>query len=80
MAYINDTKTQVARHKIYLQNSVVCLQSDWWMALSFVKTVYKAITGLLFDTKPSSNYQCADPFVKLKLKKSDLYTYVVEEN
>ena len=50
------------------------------MALSFVKTVYKAITGLLFDTKPSSNYQCADPFVKLKFKKSDLYTYVVEEN
>lgn len=55
-ANINDTKTEVARHKIYLQNSVVCLQADWWKAFSFIGNTFNALIGKVVPREGKSNY------------------------
>ena len=43
----NDTVKPIQTHKIYMQNSVVCLQKDWWKAFSFVKSGVGFITKLI---------------------------------
>ena len=82
---MNSTVKQVENQKIYLQNSVVCLQDNWWNAFSFIGTSFtKSIKFALSfisndqERKTGINYQCENPFVKLKYAKSQLATQFVD--
>ena len=78
---LNSTTQRVENHKLYFQNSVVCLQENWWNAFSFVGSSYSTFFKYLLrkirneERKiPAVNYQCGNPFVKLKLAKSQMAT------
>lgn len=70
----NHTSKAIQTHKLYLQNSVVCLQSNWWKVFGFVEQgvtfivniVKKNAFGEDDNKKPSVKYECGNPFVKLK--------------
>ena len=38
----NDSSTKIETHRFYMQNSVTCLQSNWWNAFGFVKSTFIA--------------------------------------
>jgi hypothetical protein len=57
---------------IYLQNSVVCLQKNWWNPFFFISDAIETIQNLM-NPEGASNYECNDPFIKMKYQKTDLF-------
>ena len=46
-----------------MQNSVTCLQDDWWDVFGFIKEVVEVFKG----KKEGVEYECDDPIVKIKM-------------
>ena len=78
----NSTTKQIETHKLYFQNSVVCLQADWWNAFSFVKTAFNTLFKFVYEVPDSdeNKYECANPFIKLKHKKTEMKSKIIEMN
>lgn len=58
---------------------MVCLQADWWNAFSFVGTVFKTVYKFIYDLPDTGEikYECGNPFIKLKHKKSEMTSKIV---
>ena len=77
----NGTTKYVHTHKIFLQNSVVCLQSNWWKIFGFVNSGVSSIVKIIKknlkleeEGEPSVKYQCGNPFLKLKFQNAEVAT------
>jgi len=61
---INDTVKSIESHKLFMENTVVCLQDDWWKAFDFIGDVVSVFGK---KEKGEIEYECDKPFVKIKL-------------
>ena len=74
MAAENDTSKELKTHKIYLQNSVVCLEEDWKKPFKFMKESSEQLKKIVLNEDRKEEYECEDPEPILKLIKDRIET------
>ena len=65
MAAENDTSKELKTHKIYFQNSVVCLEEDWKRPFKFMIEASKELRRIVLKEGEKEKYECDEPILKL---------------